>query len=848
MGLFDSNKKQTEPDRIFATYAPLYWAKGLPAIPLMYQEKKPALPKEESWSQFQAIMPSEEQQLRWLDTYAYGNIGLPLGPQSRIVIIDIDTVDPTLFQVIKNCLPPSPWVRVGRKGEALAYRYNNQKAAKIKNEAQEAIVEILSAGNQVVLPPSIHPDTKAPYVSNSNLYEVCDNLPTLPENIEEILRKALINAGVKLSHSGWSKITEYVSLGARDMNLTEKAGLFAYAILRGERTFLECVQMLQAYNDQFVAKVAGDEVDINKHVLNIVRFLRRDVYDKKKTLPVGWDEGLTAEQKKQLGLDFTEDQEMWTYEQIMGFLKDEFEKDQAQGGAIAMAAIEKAVVKLAFSTNLSRLDIDRIIDYIVKGGHCNIKAPSIKGYIKDITSKDAMLGVNHTEIAMATIKDITNIHPVRIHLESFWRWMGSHWEEYEEYNIRQLIAINYGHMDAARRSSDIKGILAIIKDHLPHDLTELKLNNRGINFANGFLIQDGADKTKFNLLEHNPEFGMTYTLPFRYHDGMPDLEPLDFLNRYAPRFADFLTTAWSEDYDFLDKVKALQEVVGVILFGLGSMYQRAILFQGIAKSGKSQMLSILSSLVPPEARSAVSPHDWSDTFLPAQMANKILNVAGELSEKKRIDGQKFKEILDGSMITARHIYGAPFEFSVIATHIFAGNHLPRTDDTSEGFTRRWMVFQFNRSVPEEKRVVGLADLIIAEEREYIAAWGVKAMTRLMGSSDFSLPPSHIKVMNTVANLNNSVRQFLTEGKIVHVIKIDKTQPVDAITKFTRPEIDETSLYNLYWGWMLQMQMGKVPVIGDFRQRMQELAPALGFEMDIRSEGLGAVVYYKGIKR
>ncbi|WP_206761700.1 hypothetical protein, partial [Clostridium perfringens] len=84
----------------------------------------------------------------------------------------------------------------------LAYKWSPIKTHRVKNVSGETIVETLSSRTQCVLPPSIHPDTQKPYEANCELTDVLHQLCTLPENIEEILRNAITQAGVKLSHSG----------------------------------------------------------------------------------------------------------------------------------------------------------------------------------------------------------------------------------------------------------------------------------------------------------------------------------------------------------------------------------------------------------------------------------------------------------------------------------------------------------------------------------------------------------------------------------------------------------------------------------------------------------------------
>ena len=119
------------------------------------------------------------------------NIGLALGKQSRCIALDIDTEVPAEDGLVKSLIPNSPWVRVGRHGCVMMFKYNGEQTFRIKDVTGRTICELLSSKTQVVLNPSVHPTTKAPYCANCNLYEVVDRLPVLPKDIESILRNAL---------------------------------------------------------------------------------------------------------------------------------------------------------------------------------------------------------------------------------------------------------------------------------------------------------------------------------------------------------------------------------------------------------------------------------------------------------------------------------------------------------------------------------------------------------------------------------------------------------------------------------------------------------------------------------
>lgn len=172
----------------FHDLAPLYWGSGLPIIPLHPSQKRPAISK---WEQFSSRFPTADEMQEWLSDHPAGNIGLPLGPQSGLTMIDIDSDDVDVIATIRGVLPPSPWERVGKKGMALAYRYTGLANFKLKGADGGMVVELLGPKNQIVLPGSIHPDTGRPYAANTNLWEVLGEVQPLPDDVKERLQSAL---------------------------------------------------------------------------------------------------------------------------------------------------------------------------------------------------------------------------------------------------------------------------------------------------------------------------------------------------------------------------------------------------------------------------------------------------------------------------------------------------------------------------------------------------------------------------------------------------------------------------------------------------------------------------------
>lgn len=158
---------------MFSKHAAEYYERGFVVIPL-----RGKIPVVQNWSAFAASRPSDILIESWESKYSSFNIGLVTGKLSGVIAIDIDKDE------AKSIVPLSPVVKKGKKGETRFFKYNGETNFK----RHDVGVELLSDGNQTVLPPSIHPETKESYkwISPDTLlnFDIAD-LPILPDSFFE---------------------------------------------------------------------------------------------------------------------------------------------------------------------------------------------------------------------------------------------------------------------------------------------------------------------------------------------------------------------------------------------------------------------------------------------------------------------------------------------------------------------------------------------------------------------------------------------------------------------------------------------------------------------------------------
>lgn len=797
---------------VYRKYAPPYLEKDLPVIPLREMDKRPVF---DGWSSFGHTPVPASTKRYWLKPSKYkNNMGLVTGKVSGICIVDIDTDEPEILALFDRILPPSPWKRIGQKGFALAYKYSNLRSFRIQCNAIGSIMDFLSddkdgAGCQIVLPPSIHPKTLKPYVANANLIDVLDQLTELPYNVEDQLRKGLEDLGYDLSMKGYGKITDVLPAGVRDSKLTERAGLLAFAVRRSEITVKEAIGILHSVNETFVQQVEGDLMDMDKHISNFIGFLLNDVEVNKRPLPLGWDRGLDDVAKEKLGLTLRKDQVEKTYEAIMGEFSASLE-----AGKPMVDSIRAALEAIALKSTVDELQEKSYLRDMASGSEKQFTLADLSSYVKErrVNDRKETRGENgektlledHTSVATAALARMVklfpkNTDPIRSdETGRVYKWMGSYWEEFKRSEIEEYISRNFQGLDITRKRGDITGITAQFIIFCPK---RLKRDIRvGVNFNNGFLTSGGV------LLPHHPDFGCTYVLPYSYRPDLADKMPM---------FKNYLYSCWGHEgaEEFKIKVKALQQAICCSLMGFATRFQKAFLLYGRPSTGKSVLLKIIASLFCDDAKAAVSPNQWKDNFQLVGMHNKLINIIGEISEKYRIEGSVFKEIVDGSPISVRHLYGEPFIFHSYAAQWAASNFLPKTSDTSDGFNRRWLVFEFRRIVPQHEVIPDLENKIISQEREAIVAWAMDCLSELVDAKHLVEPTSHTKVMRDLRAHNNPLRLFLQESSDIEYN--------DACW------IEERDLYQSFIMYASEFlgTRERMPILA-FRERIDELGDSL----------------------
>jgi P4 family phage/plasmid primase-like protien len=510
----------------------------------------------------------------------------------------------------------------------------------------------------------------------------------------------------------------------------------------------------------------------------------------------------------------------WSHAQILTEFNGQLERTGVKDNDDEFfSLVKRTIQRIANNTDLDGLEEDHLLKFIADISGKRVTTTLLRKQLGELRA-GPIKGHDHKEIASQVLKELEEQDGmIRNYQGKLWQWRGDHWLEMDENNILKYIATEYGHLQAAKRANDHKGVMQTMKSLCYGDICKNQVN--GINFVNGFLTEH------LELLPHHPDYGMTYTLPYPY---VPEAAAK------CQKWLEMLNDYWDDDEDYADKVEALREAMCVTMFGKATRVQLAFVLYGIAHSGKSRILEIIRSLMPDNCSTAIPPQMWNDKFAPAQLAGKLLNMAGELSEYEMINSAKFKEIVSGETISGQHKNQQMFTFRPVAAHWFATNHLPKSRDSSEGFTRRFLFFTFNKKFPSNRRVDDYDKIVVAEEREAIAAWVVQAMTTLKANNNRLTDPKSSQVTREqLDNQLNSVRSFLSDLQEQRRALLG----VEANKSVTEPVTTFDTLWTEYRSYCV---VNGVSPVGSktLAQRMEHLQGVFGYKAEKGKTSLGCL--------
>lgn len=184
------------------------------------------------------------------------------------------------------------------------------------------------------------------------------------------------------------------------------------------------------------------------------------------------------------------------------------------------------------------------------------------------------------------------------------------------------------------------------------------------------------------------------------------------------------------------EIRAIIEEALGYTFYRENIEQKAIVFTGSGKNGKSTILNLFEAVLTEDNYSSESLSQLSDKFATVSLYGKLANISDDIDAVGTVNSSMFKRICVKSSISAEFKGKDKFKFISYATPIFTANTVPKIGrgDDSDAVNRRLVIVPFNADfTPGSKNYDKHIEkkIFTKEALEYMIALAVKGLYRVL---------------------------------------------------------------------------------------------------------------------
>jgi len=214
-----------------------------------------------------------------------------------------------------------------------------------------------------------------------------------------------------------------------------------------------------------------------------------------------------------------------------------------------------------------------------------------------------------------------------------------------------------------------------------------------------------------------------------------------------------------------DRWHLLVEIIGYTLLAGEYPLSKAIMLVGEGSNGKSVYLELVRRLVGVENCTSVKLQDLAgdSRFFASQLYGKMANIYADLPSTLMRETGQFKILTGQDPISADRKYRDPITFVNYAKLLFSCNELPRVEDTTTAFWRRWIVVEFpNRFPQNEEFKRTLFKELLPKVAPKLLAYALLAVAHVVRGGKFSFEESEADYRERWLRDTNSVYAFISD--------------------------------------------------------------------------------------
>lgn len=258
---------------------------------------------------------------------------------------------------------------------------------------------------------------------------------------------------------------------------------------------------------------------------------------------------------------------------------------------------------------------------------------------------------------------------------------------------------------------------------------------------------------KGRFIEHNPDHMLTVQLSTEFDRDAT-----------CPQWDAALRVIFRENEDAEDMIRHLHEVMGYVLQPTREL-AAWVMFYGTGSNGKSLIASVLQTLLGVKSwvgKPLAGMDRNSNAHLEAGLVGKLMLLDDDYDKNSMLPDGALKKLSEAKGMTANPKHGAEFNFVARTTPFLLVNHWPKTRDMSFGLERRALVFHFNTTIAEGEKDVSLERRIAESELSGVLNHAIAGWKRLQERGAFLEPTSCKVAKRTWLGKRNTLAAFVSD--------------------------------------------------------------------------------------
>lgn len=759
-------------------------------------------PKEEGW---QDIRSTKLQLEKWLDNGSR-NYGVGILTKNTPAV-DIDVLDEAIATSMVEWVQENIGDGLQRIGNApktmLIFRTDKpfrkvtsarfidpQNPTKANGKPNEQRLEVLADGQQFVA-YHIHPDTKEPYYwpnPHQNPLEVTElELPPITEGLAKLACEEFERL---CTAAGWKRAGRSSTQSERH---TDEDADFTDA--PSEDKLAEIPPPPE--NELEVARVRQALEAIDPSLLDyeewfkVMASLKWTQWTCSEALALTWSErsdkhgeehfertwhGLGKRSRRKeftLGTVFfiAKDQFNWVdtlrNEIAIEEERDAFEKIMEEVDFLSPTrTADQKLFKMIVDASLSHTSLDRVLTAIYAATKVKVLVlkkelhtaakPDLNGELPTHAGYAAML--------LKVLKSSTGIEPVGVGgmIYTFSKekgvWIGRFTGEYA-----MQVAEHFDGQDKCERRTDYVSIASCMYELCADE-----------DFFREAPVGMAASNGKFYRIFKDDEEKPVKPEPLNHRHRQRMLSTYAPVKGEFPLFIKFMNETFAGDegggYGG-QQYNAIMEIWAATLLRFFFKYEKVALLKGLGRSGKGSLLKMMGASMPHDMVCAVSPFKFNNEYYLASLANRAMNIVGELPEDIPLPAAEFKTVIGRDLLTGRHPSHKPFTFTNTATHILNSNYFPYVKDHSDALHSRFILFEFKNSRLDieddedgaDSINIDLANEIIEGEMPAIMAELLQFAIKLLKRGKLKTTSAHRRLEAQWRHRTSTLMEFLLDA-------------------------------------------------------------------------------------